>query len=391
MSHTRGITQYMSQDILQDMAQDMTQAPQIQDSLVYLDRVSKVYPTPQGPFQAVRQVTLGVRAGEFYSLLGSSGSGKTTTLRLIGGFEIPESGRVLLNGEAITQLPPHRRDLHTVFQNYALFPHLNVAQNIAYPLKIARIADAEIKPRVEAALEMFRITGLGERRPAQLSGGQQQRVALARALISRPKVLLLDEPLSALDAKIREEVRQELRELQRQTNLTFIYVTHDQEEALALSDRIAVMQQGRVEQVGSPRQIYDCPASLFVAQFIGKANFLSGRVTQTEPLTVEVQGIPIQASAPSYCPHLGETVTLMIRPEQLRLVAQPQPACVNALNGRVIGDTYIGQLLQVQIDTALGVLSAAVLGGAALSGEVWLTWAAAACIVVPPAAAPASP
>ncbi|MBW4464634.1 MAG: ABC transporter ATP-binding protein [Pegethrix bostrychoides GSE-TBD4-15B] len=372
------------------------------DSLVYLDGVSKLYATPQGLLPAVRQVTLDVRAGEFYSLLGSSGSGKTTTLRLIGGFEIPDSGRVMLGGEDVTQLPPHRRNLHTVFQNYALFPHLNVAQNIAYPLKIAQLPSAEIKLRVEAALEMFRITGLGERRPAQLSGGQQQRVALARALIGRPKVLLLDEPLSALDAKIREEVRQELRELQRQTNLTFIYVTHDQEEALALSDRVAVMQQGRVEQVGSPREIYDCPASLFVAQFIGKANFLTGRVLQTDPLTVMVQNLPIRASAMGYQPQLDETVTLMIRPEQLQIAeSQPDAAptavqaatqaaaqlSVNQLSGRVIGDTYVGQLLQVQIETALGRLTATVLGKASLSSEVNLTWLVSACTVIPPALA----
>lgn len=365
----------------------------MKDSLLYLDQVSKLYATPQGWLQAVREVTLEVQAGEFYSLLGSSGSGKTTTLRLIGGFEIPDAGRVMLGGEDVTQLPPHRRDLHTVFQNYALFPHLSVAQNIAYPLKIARLPDSEIKPRLADALEMFRISELAERRPTQLSGGQQQRVALARALISRPKVLLLDEPLSALDAQIREDLRQELRQLQRQTNLTFIYVTHDQEEALGLSDRIAVMQQGQVEQVGSPREIYDRPASLFVARFIGKANFLKGRVIQTEPLTVAVQELTIQATAPSHQPLLGETVTLMIRPEQLRLDSlQPDPLLdlelpnLNQIRGKITGETYVGQLLQLQIDTALGPLIATVLGGAVLGGEVNLTWPASACIVISPSA-----
>jgi spermidine/putrescine ABC transporter ATP-binding subunit len=357
----------------------------MQDRLVYLDQVSKIYSTPKGEFYAVRDVTIDVRPGEFYSLLGSSGSGKTTTLRLIGGFEIPEYGQVWLNGEDVTTLPPYHRNVHTVFQNYALFPHLTVSQNIAYPLTIAKVPQAEIGSRVAETLRMFQIEGLGDRRPAQLSGGQQQRVALARALISRPKVLLLDEPLSALDAKIREEVRQELRELQRQTNLTFIYVTHDQEEALALSDRVAVMHNGRVEQVGTPRQIYDRPASLFVAQFIGKANFLTGKVIeQSDYLQVEVAGTVIKAIAPSYQPAIGETVTLMIRPEQLRLSANPTEAN-NQISGKITHITYIGQLLQVQIETKLGGFTVTQLSGADPSGELFLTWNAQDCIVIPPA------
>jgi ABC-type Fe3+/spermidine/putrescine transport system ATPase subunit len=272
------------------------------DRIVYLETISKIYPTANGEFYAVRDVTIEVQSGEFYALLGSSGSGKTTTLRVMGGFEIPDYGQVWIGGEDVTTLPPYRRNVHTVFQSYALFPHLTVAQNIAYPLTIAKTPKSEIAVAVAAALRMFRIEELGERRPTQLSGGQQQRVALARALIRRPKVLLLDEPLSALDAKIREEVRQELRELQRQTNLTFIYVTHDQEEAMALSDRIAVMHQGRVEQVGTPKEIYDFPASLFVAQFIGKANFLTGQVTNiTAPYAeIDVQGIRIKARIHHY-------------------------------------------------------------------------------------------
>ncbi|MFM7426807.1 MAG: ABC transporter ATP-binding protein [Elainella sp.] len=371
--------------------------------LVYLDQVSKLYSTPQGTFQAVRQVTLDVEAGEFYSLLGSSGSGKTTTLRLIGGFEQPEFGQVWIGGEDVTTLPPYRRNVHTVFQSYALFPHLSVAQNVAYPLKIAKVAPAEIGPRVAEALKMFRIAELGERRPAQLSGGQQQRVALARALINRPKVLLLDEPLSALDAKIREEVRQELRDLQRQTNLTFIYVTHDQEEALALSDRIAVMHSGQVEQVGTPQEIYQRPASLFVAQFIGKANLFSGRVVELDPLQsklgVEVGGHLIWASAPTYRPALGETVTLMVRPEQVRLWPGNEAAAMDSeqpqtrLTGRITATTYIGQLLQVQIETALGLVTATQLGtqlGNQLGSNapdlaLMLSWNAADCIVIPPA------
>lgn len=358
-------------------------------SLVYLDRVSKIYPTAKGEFYAVREVTIEVQPGEFYSLLGSSGSGKTTMLRLIGGFEIPEYGQVWLGGEDVTTLPPYRRNVHTVFQSYALFPHLTVAQNIAYPLVIAKVPKAEIMPQVEAALQMFRISELGDRRPSQLSGGQQQRVALARALISRPKVLLLDEPLSALDAKIREEVRQELRELQRQTNLTFIYVTHDQEEALALSDRIAVMHNGRVEQIGSPKAIYNRPASLFVAQFIGKANFLTGQVVnqQAEFLLVDVAGTLVKATAPTYTPSLGETVTLMIRPEQVQIQAEagiePDPQFTQ-ITGKTTAITYIGQLLQIQIETAIGVLMTTQLSGSDPAGEITLSWDAHHCIVIPP-------
>lgn len=356
-------------------------------SLVYLDRVSKIYRTPQGSFHAVRDVTLDVQSGEFYSLLGSSGSGKTTTLRLIGGFEIPEYGQVWIGGAAVTTLPAYRRNVHTVFQNYALFPHLTVAQNVAYSLTIAKVPQAEMLPQVAAALRMLQIEELGERRPAQLSGGQQQRVALARALISRPKVLLLDEPLSALDAKIREEVRQELRDLQRQTGLTFIYVTHDQEEALALSDRIAVMHRGQVEQVGSPREIYDRPASLFVAQFIGKANFLTGKVSKqtSEQLQVEVGKSLVKAIAPSYRPVLGETVTLMVRPEQLRLVSNPDDQhWDNQLNSKIIQITYIGQLLQIQAETAIGHFTVTQLSGSEPTPDLSLCWQAADCIVIPP-------
>jgi spermidine/putrescine ABC transporter ATP-binding subunit len=358
-------------------------------SIVYLDAVSKIFPTSAGEFYAVREVTIDVQPGEFYSLLGSSGSGKTTTLRLIGGFEIPEYGEVYLGGEAVTTQPPYRRHVHTVFQSYALFPHLTVAQNIAYPLTIARVSRAEVVPRVQEALKMFRIEELGDRRPAQLSGGQQQRVALARALISRPKVLLLDEPLSALDAKIRDEVRQELRDLQRQTNLTFIYVTHDQEEALALSDRIAVMHGGRVQQVGTPQEIYDRPASLFVAQFIGKANFLQATVLTVHSAlaVVAVNDVPLKASVADASIAPGQTVTLMIRPERLQVNAVTPSE--NQVSGKTAGVTYIGQLLESQVETAIGKLTVTQLGGAQLdrspTGEPQtLSWNISDCLILPP-------
>jgi spermidine/putrescine ABC transporter ATP-binding subunit len=354
------------------------------NSIVYLDQVSKIYPSSNGEVYAVQDVTIEVQPGEFYSLLGSSGSGKTTTLRLIGGFDIPEYGQVYLGGEDVTTLPPYRRNVHTVFQNYALFHHMSVFENIAYSLTLAKVPRLEISDRVTEALRMFQIESLRDRRPSQLSGGQQQRVALARALISRPKVLLLDEPLSALDAKIREEVRQELRQLQQQINLTFVYVTHDQEEALALSDRIAVMHNGRIQQVGTPQEIYSRPTSLFVAQFIGKANFVAGQVveTDTEHVTVEVQGVIIWATAPHSCPTIGETVTVMIRPEQMKL---GDHAAANQIAGKPVRVTYVGQLLEVHLETAIGRLTVTQLGHADINEteEQTVSWNAQDGIVIP--------
>ena len=359
----------------------------MKDSIVYLDQVSKIYPSASGEVYAVRDVTIAVQPGEFFSLLGSSGSGKTTTLRLIGGFEIPEYGEVTIGGETVTALPPYRRNVHTVFQNYALFPHLTVAQNIAYPLTIAKVPKSEIADRVQEALRMVRITELSDRKPAQLSGGQQQRVALARALISRPKVLLLDEPLSALDAKIREEVRQELRQLQQQINLTFIYVTHDQEEALALSDRIAVMSNGRVEQIGTPQEIYSRPASPFVAQFIGKANFLTGQVIEsnTEFTWVKVNDTNVKAIAPTHKPAIGETVTLMIRPEHLKPLDSSTEHLIydNQIAVKLTATTYIGQLLELHFDTPIGQLKVTQLGNTRINSEQAIGWNAEDCVVVP--------
>jgi spermidine/putrescine ABC transporter ATP-binding subunit len=363
----------------------------MKDSIVYLDRVSKIYPSASGEVYAVRDVTIAVQPGEFFSLLGSSGSGKTTTLRLIGGFEIPEYGEVSIGGETVTTLPPYRRNVHTVFQNYALFPHLTVAQNVAYPLTITKVPQkvpkAEIADRVQEALRMVRITELTDRKPAQLSGGQQQRVALARALISRPKVLLLDEPLSALDAKIREEVRQELRQLQQQIDLTFIYVTHDQEEALSLSDRIAVMSNGRVEQIGTPKEIYSRPASPFVAQFIGKANFLTGQVIESnaEFTWVKVNDTNVKAIAPTHKPAIGETVTLMIRPEHLKPLnsSTEDPIYDNQTAGKLNTITYIGQLLELHFDTPIGQLKVTQLGNTRSNSEQAIGWNAEDCVVVP--------
>jgi len=243
----------------------------VTSAAIRLENVTKIF---DGKVVAVEDVTLDIKAGEFFSLLGPSGCGKTTSLRMIAGFEMPDSGRVHVGGQDITDVPVHKRDMGMVFQSYALFPHRTVAQNVAFGLRMREIAKPEIDRRVAAALAQVALTGLEERRPGQLSGGQQQRVALARALVIEPRVLLCDEPLGALDRKLRQQMQFELKELQRRLGVTLVFVTHDQEEALAMSDRIAVMNHGRVEQIGAPTEIYERPRTRFVADFIGEINLL---------------------------------------------------------------------------------------------------------------------
>ena len=283
---------------------------------VQLESVTKRY----GSLAAANAVSLEIQQGEFFTLLGSSGCGKTTLLRLIGGFEFPDEGRVLINGIDVSQLPAHKRDVHTVFQDYALFPHLTVFENVAYACRLQHLAKSEVQEKVSIAIDLVQLTGFEKRRPSELSGGQQQRVALARAIVDRPSVLLLDEPLSALDAKIRTEVREELRQLQRQTGITFVYVTHDQDEALVLSDRIAVIRGGRVLQVDTPIGVYERPADLFVASFIGRANFIPGILTAKggKQGAVQTQDGRIEATLISDLP-LQSQVRVMVRPENLRI------------------------------------------------------------------------
>ena len=261
---------------------------------------------------AVDRLDLGVRHGEFLSLLGPSGCGKTTTLRLVAGFEVPDEGTVLIAGQDATRLPPYRRDVNTVFQSYALFPHLSVLDNVGYGLKQRGLRKAERRARARDALDLVRLGELDARKPRQLSGGQQQRVALARALVMEPKVLLLDEPLGALDLKVRKELQIELKRIQRRVGITFVYVTHDQEEALAMSDRVAVMNEGRIEQLATPREIYDSPATRFVADFIGETNFLrlDGKTVAVRPERVALARAPGDAAAP--CGVRGEVVTAMV-------------------------------------------------------------------------------
>jgi spermidine/putrescine transport system ATP-binding protein len=282
----------------------------------------------QDEVRALDDVSVSIRQNEFFTLLGPSGCGKTTLLRLIAGFEFPTDGQILLNGEDIAMLPPFKRPVNTVFQNYALFPHMTVAQNIGFGLEMLGQAKDEIAARVDEMLALVQMAELKNRRTSQISGGQQQRVALARALAPKPKVLLLDEPLSALDYKLRKDMQIELKRLQNETGITFIFVTHDQEEALTMSDRIAVMSKGKILQVGSPRDIYERPAERFVANFIGETNMLKGSIIAKQGDQVEVQlraGPKVNASIPEDFAAAGE-VTVVVRPEHVKLVATEQEA-----------------------------------------------------------------
>ena len=303
--------------------------------------VSRVYGSGGAEtVRAVNEVSLGIRRNEFFTLLGPSGCGKTTLLRLIAGFERASSGRILLAGRDVGDLPPFRRPVNTVFQSYALFPHLTVAENVAFGLRMLNRPRAEIAARVAEMLALVRMGDLANRRTGQISGGQQQRVALARALAPHPEVLLLDEPLSALDLKLRKAMQLELKRLQRDTGITFVFVTHDQEEALTMSDRIAVMSQGRVRQIGSPRAIYDHPAERFVADFIGDANLLAAELVGQDGAQARVRlvaGAEVPARLPEGASAQGPvqdpargTVTVVVRPEHARLLPQPEQGTVAA-------------------------------------------------------------
>ena len=299
-----------------------------------------------GEVTAVDAVSLTVVGGEFLTLLGPSGCGKTTLLRMIAGFELPDSGHIILGGRDVTHLPPHQRDVTTVFQQYALFPHLNVFANVAFGLRRRHVAADEITRRVESALEMVRLGGLRERHPSELSGGQQQRVALARALVVEPRVLLLDEPLAALDLKLRKQMQIELKGLQRRLGISFIYVTHDQEEALTMSDRIVVMNAGRIEQVGRAEEIYERPQTEFVAGFIGVSNILEGTVEEVtgKVSTVSLGSVRIAARADGASP--GERVRVLIRPEKISLAAEAAPG---SLSGRIEVAVYLGESIQWRV------------------------------------------
>jgi spermidine/putrescine transport system ATP-binding protein len=312
---------------------------------VRLEGVTKRF----GHATAVDSLDLTVGRGEFFSLLGPSGCGKTTTLRMVAGFEQPTEGRIFLEGEPVAEVPPYKRNVNTVFQSYALFEHLDIEGNVAFGLKRRKVASDEIKTRVAEALELVQLTGRENSRPGELSGGQRQRVALARALVNRPAVLLLDEPLGALDLKLRKQMQVELRQIQREVGITFLYVTHDQEEALAMSDRIAVMNDGVVEQMGPPEEVYERPSKAFVAGFIGISNLMEGKI---ENGAVRLSGGELcPASIPADTAE-GTEVQLSVRPEKIRLDASGDGLVV--LRGRVAERVYVGTSTQVIVELAAG-------------------------------------
>ncbi|OCR02589.1 spermidine/putrescine ABC transporter ATP-binding protein [Oscillatoriales cyanobacterium USR001] len=307
---------------------------------------------------AVRGVDLDIRQGEFFSILGPSGCGKTTTLRLMAGFETPSAGDVMIRGQSMTNTPPYRRPVNTVFQSYALFGHMTVWENIAFGLRIKRQGKAEIEERVREALSLVKMESFANRYPSQMSGGQQQRVALARALVNRPAVLLLDEPLGALDLKLRKQMQVELSNLHQDLGLTFVMVTHDQEEAMSLSDRIAVMHEGRIEQIGTPEEIYECPQTAFVADFIGDTNLFPGRVETCDRSTLTVRTknnlkIVVQQSD-MWNGNTGDSVIVSVRPEKIYLNLYQPDVSVNCFEGRLKHTMYMGTHVHYVVELAGG-------------------------------------
>ncbi|MGH8933068.1 MAG: ABC transporter ATP-binding protein [Egibacteraceae bacterium] len=326
--------------------------------LLEVASVEKVFRSRGGRTIALDKIDLDVEEGEFLTILGPSGCGKTTLLRILAGFERPDAGEVLLDGRTITSLPPNKRPLAMVFQSFALFPHLTVFDNVAYGLRIAKVPKAELRERVEVALMIINLAGLEDRLPSQLSGGQQQRVALARSIVVRPRVLLLDEPLSNLDARLREQMRAELRRIQRQLGITSIYVTHDQADAMAMSDRIVVMNEGKIEQIGTPTEVYERPASLFVADFIGQANVLEAEMKHVGDGTVTVGVLDQELTiAAAVAPPPGP-ITLVIRPEDVKIAPLALPAEVGDLCaiGRVRSHEYLGSLIQCVVQLRDGTV-----------------------------------
>ena len=323
-------------------------------NILEINNVTKVF---RGGVLAVDDLTLGVDEGEFLTILGPSGCGKTTTLRMIGGFEYPDAGQILLDGEDVTDVPPHKRPVNMMFQDFALFPHMTVAQNVAYGLSIAGVKKSEIKKEIEATLRTIELLDKADRRPSELSIGQKQRVALARALVRRPKILLLDEPMSALDANLRETMQIELKRLHDQIGLTFVMVTHDQTEALVMSDRIVVMEAGRIVQIGAPTELYEQPKTPYVANFIGTSNMVVGSVVSVVDGTAIVRydhtdfHITVRGTAPV----AGDTVTLSIRPEKVKLHEAfiggvEEPAILNTFRGKLRDKFFHGESVRLAID-----------------------------------------
>ena len=342
-----------------------------------------------GDMRAVAGITLDVPEGEFLTLLGPSGCGKTTTLGLIAGFFPPSAGEVRIKGRSITNLPPFRRDIGVVFQDYALFPHMSAAQNVAFGLRMRKVARAETDRRVDEALALVQLGGLGNRRPHELSGGQRQRVALARALVIRPAILLLDEPLSNLDLKLREEMRVEIAELQRRLKITTVFVTHDQGEALVMSDRVAVMNAGHIEQIGAPADIYERPASRFVAEFIGRMNFFPGRIaSEGGRLVVRTAHAPALALPMPPDAADGAAVNIAIRPERAHVSFEVPSAGCYAAQGRVDQILYLGSTREIRLTLDNGgratveAPNAGAHAGPGPGDAVWFTAPLEACLVL---------
>ena len=378
------------------------ECPSVPEADVRLDRVTKRF----GDVTAVDDLTLEVQQGEFFSLLGPSGCGKTTTLRMIGGFEEVTAGTIHLAGTDVTELPPFKRATNTVFQNYALFPHLDVFENIAFGLRRRRTPVAEIRHQVAFMLELVDLPGYEHRKPNQLSGGQQQRVALARALINNPRVLLLDEPLGALDLKLRKQMQVELKRIQSEIGITFIFVTHDQEEAMTMSDRIAVMRNGRIEQLGAPEELYERPQTDFVAGFLGVSNLLDADVAGRDAPFAELRladGTMLRAPAANV--NGADRVRLGIRPEKLRVVplgdnSAAAESGTNAIEGTVLDASYIGVSTQYLVETADGHRLTVYAQNLETSGaaealadgqRVRLTWKPQHTFVIGPAVGPLPP
>jgi spermidine/putrescine transport system ATP-binding protein len=359
---------------------EQAQAPRIQPPRVpdvRLEGVTKRF----DDVVAVDDVSLEIQRGSFFALLGPSGCGKTTTLRMIGGFEEPTAGTIHLGDREVTGLPPYKRDVNTVFQSYALFPHLNVLENVAFGLRRKGVKRNEVRGRVKEILRIVGLEGMEGRKPRQLSGGQQQRVALARALVNRPQVLLLDEPLGALDLKLRKQMQLELKAIQHDVEITFIHVTHDQEEAMTMADRIAVMNLGRIEQLGAPNELYESPNTAFVAGFLGVSNLIPGEVTGPE--TVQLRGGPQVRVPRTSLGHRSGRVAVGIRPEKIELGAAQE----NRLDGSIVESAYVGVATQYIVETACGRLTVYVQNAnpgsaAAAHGRVTLSWSPEATFVV---------
>jgi len=349
-------------------AMPSTDVPLSKETMVELRGVTKRF----GSVTAVDAVDLAIHKGEFLTLLGPSGCGKTTLLRLLAGFEIPTAGQILIEGQDVSDIPSYRRDVNQVFQSYAIFPHLTVAENIAFGLKMRHVPREERGQRVEEALALVSLAGLGKRRPQELSGGQRQRVALARALVCRPKVLLLDEPLSALDAKLRHAMQLELKQLQRQLGITFVFVTHDQEEALIMSDRIAVIHRGRIDQLGTATEIYHAPVSAFTADFIGEANLLDSAIVANNGVTAQLQldeGVEVNVRASTLRPESTRAL-LSVRPEKI-YITRTRPMKENTFTGVIEDEIFRGAMDELRIRVTGGLLLMAMVANESAHEHAW--------------------